>query len=1106
MPPRATSRPNARASSRDGDWDISRRNLPDFVNLPPLQGTPSSRRQYTYGAEAEPPPSRPGRGLRKGQVVDLGRAVKNALSRQEAEEAVGPSPSRGRQSKSFDAADEDELASDDPKFRQAAERSTAPIAETGPTGSLTQLRSAQTQFNDSSDLDDVRSFGIESDIYGDATIALTPAVPPAQATKAAAPPQQPSSKLLPHPRTINSSAQEDPKGLNEHSFMSHAATNEGRAARSGMRSRATNFVSLPRKRSIEVRHGDELQEHENEDDARHVASQALLGHQGKANGTAPEQPMRDSSKQATRTTQDEHILKPKGTTGGNAVFRPGRIIRQGYQPGKHSEGADGFPQRDISHTATNSQRESRGYQNTSLNKHRSSFFTRPSTLSHIISPFSKRRQQYASDHSEMDDAIQRDIQESEDGLSREDRRTSRGASTQIGEERRWGNLKPLWRRDKQGAEKVRLVTTDDANNFTPSRATSPFHFSDGLQAVIRLTGTAAESWLSFIQVMRHGVLGNLTISALKILPYVLAAILAGIAVAPFLGGAFESASSHLSTLSYESPSLPSTHGLARWVRGWIPSVSWYSPTPWDNLSSFWDMESTGKGSIEELFAVNEKRLATLAQALKLHDDSLKKLAGIVPDVVHMELSTDGKPVVKQGFWHAIRDLIREDDGIVTLERKGKEYELASERQWRAISRGLDRDPNFALKWNHSASELEKRVTNKMANSWDQWVKNNNGIVAKMLGSELDKIYAAGSDGDFDRRLSNIVQKQLEDSERKGVLVTREEFIRHLQNEFSAHRAEIRAELNELRPQLEKFMQESVEMAVKDMSRGMAESDIVRLVDKLVRKAIADVNLNAMAKGKIHEHWDSQLKHEVNYFGLAAGAVAHASSSPTYDPDHRGVASDKHPRGSVQKPLPPSGALTPWLDEGDCWCGTRDVNRRGNPLDTVLNVMLGYTIIPENIVVEHILPGATTKPDARPRDIEIFARVADTDVRERMGDFAATHFPDDPSDWDYKPAAFGRDFVKIGQMRYEGAELHDGIYVHQLSPELRDLGVETDQVIVRAVSNYGDPNQICFYRVRLYGARSEPELDGHETRGSSVLQSVQAAARFTTLKLARLLFT
>ena len=114
MPPQARGRRGARISSQETLIDSRPSAASSGLqkpNLPRLAGTPASRRQYTYGSGVEPPPARPGRGLRTDQAVDLGNAVDKVLSRHEREdEDVSrrkmPPPARP------DDMEEDELAGD----------------------------------------------------------------------------------------------------------------------------------------------------------------------------------------------------------------------------------------------------------------------------------------------------------------------------------------------------------------------------------------------------------------------------------------------------------------------------------------------------------------------------------------------------------------------------------------------------------------------------------------------------------------------------------------------------------------------------------------------------------------------------------------------------------------------------------------------------------------------------------------------------------------------------------------------------------------------------------------------------------------------------------
>lgn len=87
MPPRP-ARHTARYASREPEETGGTQTSLVKPQLPHLRGTPSSRRQYTYGAAVEPPP-RIGAGL---QRMDLQSAVGKALAKHpdEDEEFVRP--------------------------------------------------------------------------------------------------------------------------------------------------------------------------------------------------------------------------------------------------------------------------------------------------------------------------------------------------------------------------------------------------------------------------------------------------------------------------------------------------------------------------------------------------------------------------------------------------------------------------------------------------------------------------------------------------------------------------------------------------------------------------------------------------------------------------------------------------------------------------------------------------------------------------------------------------------------------------------------------------------------------------------------------------------
>lgn len=515
--------------------------------------------------------------------------------------------------------------------------------------------------------------------------------------------------------------------------------------------------------------------------------------------------------------------------------------------------------------------------------------------------------------------------------------------------------------------------------------------------------------------------------------------------------------------------------IAKKLRLGMPTFS-SSRRRWDDIINSWEKDDPRQSELGDYLDKIERAFRRLAEAGKLHDASLEKLEAVVPKVVHMELK-DGKPVVAPEFWHALRDLLHEDGSFLTFHRRGREYEMSSERQWKAIAARLLGDPAFT-KLNVSIGKVESRLDSRLT-LWETWVRENDAKVQQSLGSALDRIKSAASQRERDEPPGKTVKGPVED---RGRFVSRDDYVRLVQGEVASHLSEFRAELAELRPQLERLVRESVDLAKADAPPGMSGAKVTALVNGLVRKALADVNLEALAKGKIHAHLDAELRNQVNYFSPAAGATIDARrSSATYDPHVRPYATLKSQREGVRARLPPMAALQPWHDDGDCWCAARSRNHRGNTHGASLAVLLAYRVVPQHLVVEHIPPGATTEPGARPREIELYAAIDDGVVRERVRDFAAAHLPaagpgggsgggDDG--WDYAPADLPERFAMIARFVYAGAELHGGAHVHRLSSELVALGAATDHVVVRAISNHGAANHTCFYRVRLYGLNVE----------------------------------
>ncbi|KAJ0160238.1 hypothetical protein CTA2_8323 [Colletotrichum tanaceti] len=454
---------------------------------------------------------------------------------------------------------------------------------------------------------------------------------------------------------------------------------------------------------------------------------------------------------------------------------------------------------------------------------------------------------------------------------------------------------------------------------------------------------------------------------------------------------------------------------------------------------------------------HEYELSKLTQASKLHEDSLSRLETIVPKIVHMQLDKHGRPVVDEEFWHALRDLMKGDTEILTMDRGHGGYYHISDEHWRAVKARSSKD----------TAEIENIAQTKFDKSWEKWLKTNNKKVAKILEPAFSTSIPDKIGKDLEYKIEKLVRDQFKNKSTNDVVVTRNEFIRHLQDEFVKHRNEVKAEAQELQRKLEYYINDAVKSASGQAPpAGVSRSEMVKVVDGMIRQAIANAGLEALAQGKIGATWDRELRHQVNFLGRHTGVLVDPiHTTPSWDPPVNGkFRSAAWYKSTKRNPefVPPSATLWNWEDEGDCWCGKVTADKSGVEVGVRISYLLSHEIIPQHVVVEHILPGATLDPDARPREIDVLAYITELNTRNRVEDFAAAHFPRSkivqPDGW-----------VRIGHFTYESRDALNGVYVHKLSSELLSLGAVTDNVALQVVSNYG-ADHTCLYRARLYGEK------------------------------------
>ncbi|KAJ3556919.1 hypothetical protein NPX13_g10032 [Xylaria arbuscula] len=404
------------------------------------------------------------------------------------------------------------------------------------------------------------------------------------------------------------------------------------------------------------------------------------------------------------------------------------------------------------------------------------------------------------------------------------------------------------------------------------------------------------------------------------------------------------------------------------------------------------------------------------------EDIMTELKDRMPESIWVHGDKNGKIKISEDFWHALKELIEQDDNILSLKNSD-----ISEGHWGAIKARVQQ---AGIEVGNSVSNVESLIERQISRTWEKW-----------LGQNERALKTGGT----------------------GVALSKEEFSKLFQEEYASYQREISHELVELQKRIS-GISEKISKIPADIasSAGRAQTEITKIVETLVAKAISTAKLDAVAKGFIKGHVNDVLANQVNFFGIGAGVTIDPDlSSSAWKPPKNHYLSKAWLDRDGYKPQPRAAALHPWSEEGECFCAGPD--RRGFGIGTNnLSMIMSRDIIPQHLVVEHILPGATLDPGAMPREIEVWVYIEEVTLRNAVQAFSEGQFPDTP-----KEEVLNDGFVKIGHFTYVNKTSGDGVQVFKISDEIATLGALTNRVVVRAISNYG-ADHTCFYRLSLYG--------------------------------------
>ncbi|MCJ1252319.1 hypothetical protein MMC24_000124 [Lignoscripta atroalba] len=224
-------------------------------------------------------------------------------------------------------------------------------------------------------------------------------------------------------------------------------------------------------------------------------------------------------------------------------------------------------------------------------------------------------------------------------------------------------------------------------------------------------------------------------------------------------------------------------------------------------------------------------------------------------------------------------------------------------------------------------------------------------------------------------------------------------------------------------------------------------------------------------------------HRVNYFSTGLGAVVDPYLTSPTKMIRRSLKTrliSSWNSITLRQSLPPTEALGPWDDIGDCWCAPPSGGNSDGK--SQLSVLLPREMIPTDLVVEHIHRDATLDIASAPKELELWVQILDEDIREAAGNAAFSRLPNDYEEklWaaqkqDPFNKALDRTWLRIGKWRYDINSRHNVQSFH-VAVRLEDFHASIRKVVVRVNSNWGNRDYVCLYRLKLYGIPAQENRD------------------------------
>ncbi|KAL1856524.1 hypothetical protein Daus18300_010681 [Diaporthe australafricana] len=483
-------------------------------------------------------------------------------------------------------------------------------------------------------------------------------------------------------------------------------------------------------------------------------------------------------------------------------------------------------------------------------------------------------------------------------------------------------------------------------------------------------------------------------------------------------------------------------------------------------------------------------------------EAVEQLRRILPELIKVDAGISSSEwKIHDDFWHALNEEMRKGGfmwNLLSIHKNDDGSHTISDAHWYAIKQRIQDEELFssgrpvvgddplAL-----SNEVMGYVDLSVSKSFQDWLTKNADAVRKAQGEGKDApnpyyedLYGAAE---------KAVAARLKDLGLEERVVTRDEFISKIQDEIRKLDNDVKAEMSHLNDRLTQALAIATEANISaQLGPGLSRTEVEDLVAEIIRRTVADAQLEALAKGSIKSHHTHKLLKQKNYFSNIRGAIVNPKrTSDTFDwriqtartsswfPFSSDKVNPLFRLGGKHKGVPfaPSIALEQWKEDGECWCA----GHKGDTHSVDLSIFTAEPIIPRYLVVEHIDRISTFDPDSMPKDIEFWIQPPSDKTARTLAEWSKKKWadakPSSGSGW--KLGTTG--FVKVAQFDFDSGGEKGDIHVFKLPDELVDFGIETPQVLIRANTNYGAEDHTCFYRLRLYGRKLDEKTNDGATQ-------------------------